>query len=311
MSARRAFLRFLIDDAGLFPPACLPMDEALEADASYRASPESWMLGHFIVTASRMDELIAALPPAATPLPLSVILDGHDVARSLEVLLAREQEACGAVAVEAIEVKTPDAPDGDVPEAVLCIVADIDASGVRAGTPAYLEITFGDDWRSHVATTLDAIADARARSPHGIAVKIRCGGLTADAAPTPEQLAFAIGRLRALGVPFKATAGLHHPVRHYNRQAGFVMHGFLNVIGAAVLDRALDLDERTRHRIIADHHAANFTFDDAAFAWSGLRADEERVAVARRGFIHSFGSCSFAEPVADLVGLGILERIAS
>lgn len=311
MSARRAFLRGLIDDAGLFPPASLGMREALEADAAARTSPEAWMLGRFIVPASRLAELVAALPPGGSPLGLSAIVDGANVAHDLERTLACVEPAPSSVAIEAIELKIPDVPDGDVRNTVLCDVADIDASGLPAGTPAYLEISFGADWRAHVATTLDAVADARLRSPHDIAVKIRCGGLTADAAPTPEQLAVAIGRLRALGIPFKATAGLHHPLRHHNRQAGLVMHGFLNVIGVAVLDHALDLDDRTRHRMLADHHAANFTLDDAAFAWSGLRAGESHIAAARREFVRSFGSCSFSEPVADLIDLGILERVAS
>jgi hypothetical protein len=311
MSARRAFLRGLIDDAGLFPPASLGMREALEADAAARASPESWMLGRFIAPASRLTELLPVLPPGGAPLRVSAIVDGANVAHDLERTIACAGEAPSSVAIDAVELKIPGVPDGDVPRTVLCIVADIDASGLPAGTPAYLEISFGADWRAHVATTFDAIADARLRSPHDIAVKIRCGGPTADAAPTPEQLAVTIGRLRALGIPFKATAGLHHPVRHHNRQAGLVMHGFLNVVGVAVLDHALDLDERTRHRMLADHHATNFALDDVAFAWSGLRADESHVAEARRDFVRSFGSCSFSEPVADLIALGILEPVAS
>lgn len=311
MSTRRGFLRGLIDDAGLFPPASLGMKAALEADAAARTSPEAWMLGRFIVPASRLAELVAALPPGGPPLGLSAIVDGANVAHDLERILECAEAAPSAVAIEAIELKIPDVPDGDVRSTVLWVVSDIDASGLPAGTPTYLEISFGADWRAHVATTLDALADVRARSPHDIAVKVRCGGLTADAAPTPEQLAVAIGRLRALGIPFKATAGLHHPLRHQNRQAGFVMHGFLNVVGVAVLDHALDLDDRTRHRMLADHHAANFTLDDGAFAWCGLRADEPHVAAARREFVRSFGSCSFSEPVADLIELGILDRVAS
>ena len=85
------------------------------------------------------------------------------------------------------------------------------------------------------------------------------------------------------------------------------MHGFLNVVGAAVLDYAGYLDPKTRHRILVDHAARDFRLDDDAFAWTGIAADAVAVDVARRGFVHSFGSCSFSEPVDDLAALGILE----
>ena len=190
--------------------------------------------------------------------------------------------------------------------AVLRVVADVDAGGLGRSVAGYLEFSFGADWRSHVATVLDAIADARARSAHPIAAKIRCGGLTAQSVPSGEQLAFAIGTLRALGIPWKATAGLHHPVRAHVPAAGFTMHGFLNVIGAAILDAALDLDARTRERILAEDGERAFRLDDDGFAWRDLRADGVQVASARRSAVHAFGSCSFEEPVADLEALGIL-----
>jgi hypothetical protein len=308
MSARRAFLRHLIDDAGLFPPAALPMRDALRTDGVARAGPESWMVGRFIVPVSRLGELVAQLEPHAAPLGLSIIGDATRIAEDLERALAYEQSAAGTVRIESLEFKLPEVEDGDVRSAILCAVAEVDASGIAPGTSTYLEFAFGADWRSHVATTIDAVADARARSAHDVGAKIRCGGVTADAVPSPEQLAFAIGTLRALSVPFKATAGLHHPVRHHNEQAGFTMHGFLNVVGAAVLDFALDFDERTRVRAIAERSALSFSLDDTALRWSGFAADEGQISAARREFVRSYGSCSLSEPVDDLVALGILER---
>ena len=41
-------------------------------------------------------------------------------------------------------------------------------------------------------------------------------------------------------------------------------------------------------------------------AWRQLRATTPQLAAARREFAAAFGSCSFAEPVAELRALGVL-----
>jgi len=109
-------------------------------------------------------------------------------------------------------------------------------------------------------------------------------------------------------VPFKATAGLHHPIRHFNAPAGFVMHGFLNVIGAAVLAHGRQADRSALAEMLADENPANFRLDEQSFAWRGLAADAAQIGRARASAIHSYGSCSFAEPVEDLAAFGILQR---
>ena len=55
--------------------------------------------------------------------------------------------------------------------------------------------------------------------------KVRCGG---ERVPAVDELGGFTRRCRALRLPFKATAGLHHPVR------GGSQHGFLNVAAAAL-----------------------------------------------------------------------------
>src|SRR5262249_27634531 len=55
----RALLENLIDYAGLFPPAALPMKAAVENYQRYRESAEAWMLGKFVVPVARLDELEA------------------------------------------------------------------------------------------------------------------------------------------------------------------------------------------------------------------------------------------------------------
>ena len=123
----------------------------------------------------------------------------------------------------------------------------------------------------------------------GRRAKVRCGGATV---PSVEELAAFVRRCRELGVPFKATAGLHHPV------AGPGRHGFLNVLAAATFG-----DEE---RALADEDPAAFALGEGRFAWRGREADAAEIArVRREGFV-SFGSCSVAEPVEDLEALGLL-----
>ena len=55
--ARIALLERLIDHAPLFPPASLPLSEALEEDRLAQESPHAFMLGRFVCPASRLEEL--------------------------------------------------------------------------------------------------------------------------------------------------------------------------------------------------------------------------------------------------------------
>ena len=73
MSADRALLSGLIDHAPLFPPASLPLDEALEDHQRALASPHSWMVARFVCPASRLPEL------DGEHLRLSIVADGEAV----------------------------------------------------------------------------------------------------------------------------------------------------------------------------------------------------------------------------------------
>lgn len=119
--------------------------------------------------------------------------------------------------------------------------------------------------------------------------KIRCGGA---AIPSVEEVAAFVRRCRAEGVVFKATAGLHHA---YPTDAG--EHGFLNLLAAVVFG---DEEEALREGPGA------FALDAGAFRWGDREAGAEELADVRTRFFHSIGSCSFAEPVQELEGLGIL-----
>jgi hypothetical protein len=138
----------------------------------------------------------------------------------------------------------------------------------------------------------------------GLRAKIRTGGLTEDVFPSPEAVANFIRACKEAGVPFKATAGLHHPLRcvkplTYEPNAAVgTMHGFVNVfLAAAMTDDA--------EAILRETDAKAFEFDDEGATWRNRRVSVDELK-AMRQFATSFGSCSFEEPISDLKELGWL-----
>lgn len=127
--------------------------------------------------------------------------------------------------------------------------------------------------------------------------KIRCGGETF---PSVDELAAFVCACRDAGKPFKATAGLHHPLRTP------AQHGFLNLLAAAVFGFAFELDERDLAALLGEEDPAAFALDDASFSARGWRAGAGAITAARQELFIAYGSCSFSEPVEDLQALGFL-----
>src|SRR5438445_437367 len=102
-----------------------------------------------------------------------------------------------------------------------------------------------------------------------------------------------------LQLSIKFTAGLHHPIRQFRDEVKTKMHGFLNVLGAAVLAAEHRWDVRQASVMLDDENATSFSFGEDFFAWREWTIGVERLRY-RRKFVQSFGSCSFDEPRDDL-----------
>lgn len=272
-------LRAFIDYAGLFPPAKLPLAQALAEYSAARAGPHAWMLGRFIVPASLLEH-----SPEAFAVPLSAIVE-RDRAAFAAVAALRERGG----RIEAIEI-----PPASTPSPV---GKPLSAAGL-SGLPTFVEIPPAQQHRGEVAEAMNELAR------DGLGAKLRCGGTTREAFPSVEEVALFIDAAVGARVPFKATAGLHHPVRHVDAATGFPMHGFLNLLAAAAL--AQRVDAQTIERIVAEEDPSAFVFDDTSFAWRGERIGVDDLARARRVAFVSYGSCSFAEPIDDLIALHVL-----
>ncbi|HYI07456.1 MAG TPA: hypothetical protein VEK57_00170 [Thermoanaerobaculia bacterium] len=192
---------------------------------------------------------------------------------------------------------------GEVPEEFPLSVLGIDE--VKAATVADVEriVTTAEGRTVYVEITNPALLEPLAR--HGLRAKIRTGGITPDTFPAIPNVAEFLRACKAAGVAFKATAGLHHPLRclkplTYAPDAPTgTMHGFLNVFMAAALLEHAD-------EILGEEDVYAFSFDDAGAAWRGHRVTTAALGVMRRKFAISFGSCSFEEPISDLQALQLL-----
>jgi hypothetical protein len=162
---------------------------------------------------------------------------------------------------------------------------------------AYFEITD--------LSLIPVLRDSAARA------KIRTGGITPEAFPSPAHIAKFLKACADRNVFFKATAGLHHPLRchrplTYSTEgpSGW-MFGFLNVFLAAVLAHN-GFRAQVVEAILMEESPAAFSFGEDSITWAGHQMTANEIADARRRFAISFGSCSFEEPVAELKALNLI-----
>jgi hypothetical protein len=234
----------LIDHAALFPPASMSLEDALAEDRVARESAYAQVMGRFVVPAARVGDLPAGMR-------LSVVLSSPD-----------DLSAPSDQRIEAVELSLGSAQPR--PADLLAAYRALEPLGVET----YFELVFEDGWRNDVPAAIGAVAAVGGR------VKLRCGG---QFTPSVEQVALVVACCRDAGVPFKATAGLHHAMRRGEE------HGFLNLL-AATTAQGSELES-----VLAEEDFAALDLEEPD-----------------RSLFVSFGSCSWREPVDDLVELGLL-----
>jgi hypothetical protein len=232
----RALLANLIDYAGLYPPASLPLDCVIANYRRYLASPDAWILNRLVLPSDKLAAVTLAEDWRIT-------------------LLVNEEPGPLPEQVESLETK----------------------SGNRLSLPTYCEVP------------LEQLEDGYA--------KIR------TAAASEEAVADFLLAAASRRVPLKATAGLHSPMASAARPD---RHGFLNVFIAATFAWTTGIDRDSLIQLLTESNPAAFEFTNEAVRWRDFRSTVELIRQARREFAHSFGSCSFEEPVSDLRDLGLL-----
>ena len=298
----RALLDQAIDYAGMFPPCSLPLEPALRNHSSYMRSPEVWMLNGFVLPVEQFDAARQLLSNFDLHHPLRVAALGPKTANAHEFLDAvHEPDAAirsfvkygvDLVSISHLEMFLPP----DVDSASLK-----EARSMVARLPAF--------WEPPPDRAEQAIAlIAKHNSDEDVATfgyKLRTGGVTADAFPTSAQIARSLVAAATHHLQIKFTAGLHHPIRQFRDEVKTKMHGFLNVLGAAVLAAEHQWDADQAGMMLEDEDPDSFLFTDDFFAWRDWKIRVERLQYQRK-FVRSFGSCSFDEPRDDLRALGFL-----
>ena len=272
--ARSALLGRLIDHAALFPPASMPVPDAAAEDRRARASAYGWMLARFVCPASKLEALSREMSWREAP-GLSVVLDTNHFA-------PLELAADAGAPIEAVELRLPEP---------LPSPAFLAETARRLSWTPYFELMLGERWRDTVPEAVGAVARAGGR------VKLRCGG---EVVPSVEQIALVIVACRDAGCVFKATAGLHHPIRRGPE------HGFLNLLAAVTFAHAHGAGAPELERVLAEEDPGAFLVAADGIAVHERRADRTEIAAARERLFASIGSCSWREPVEDLEALGFL-----
>ena len=298
----RALLAQSIDYAGMFPPCSLGLEPALGNQAEYIRSQDAWMLGAFVLSIEQFNATKQLLSQFDSQHPLRVAALGPKTA-SAEAFLDALDEADAAirslskhnvdlVSISHLEMFLPHDADVVLMEEAKSILGDL---------PVFWEAP-PDRAEKTIALLAEFNSDADSAT---FGYKLRTGGVTADAFPASAQIAKALVTPTTHQVPIKFTAGLHHPLRQYRDEVRGKMHGFLNVLGAAVLAAEHRWDVHQTAIILDEENADSFSFADDFFAWREWRIDIKRLQYRRR-FVVSFGSCSFDEPREDLRALKLL-----
>jgi hypothetical protein len=328
-----ALFKDLIDYAGLFPPAKLDMVSAVKAFAAHRASPHAFGLARFVCPASRLTEFAKAAAP------LLPSLDDVPVGVSVVTTVGGARSARGAV----VEPNTnghgyqPPNPwtlsvliDGPLDDNLAAIEqfnndhyknhhysACVDTVEIKVAVPDSIDLAM-DRLPEELYPFFELPPNADVRSfgtalaGTGAGAKLRTGGVTPDLFPAAEAIADFLLVMNSAHVPFKCTAGLHHPLRaaypltYEPGSPTHVMHGFLNVFLAAAIVRELDADKPTVVHLLTETHPEAFRFSPEGLSWRGLRLSTAQIEDAREEFALCFGSCSFDDPVNDLGRLNLL-----
>ncbi len=296
-----ALLEHSIDYAGLFPPCSLELESALTNQARYVRLHERWMLNAFVLPVGQFEAAKQFLPQFAPMHPLCISALGPKTETAtafLEALIETDaairslsRHNVDLVSIGQLEMFLPDEVDSSLLQEARSIVGSL---------PVFWEAPAG---RAERTIALLVEHNSNADYPT-FGYKMRTGGVTADAFPTSAQIAPALVAPATHQVPIKFTAGLHHPLRQYREEVQTKMHGFLNVLGAAVLAAEHKWDAAQTTAMLEDEDVSSFKFDHEFFAWRDWKIDIQRLRDRRR-FVTTFGSCSFDEPRDDLRALGL------
>lgn len=317
-----SLLSGIFDYAGMFPPANLSLVEAWRRFVAYDASTERWLVAAFVCPAAKIAELtrLSSDSPVRTERPWPISLLGRATTTATEAIDSWATDLAPAFAqrldnrdladkleIAAFEVKLP-SDSLESTESLVNLIDEVrdawDLTAHHPGGRVFFELPRDAHWPRTVDVAVSALAALPDEVRSAVGLKIRTGGVEPSAFPTPREVAEFLVACRDARIAWKATAGLHHPVRHLAKDLGCPMHGFLNLSVAAVVAQIYNLSLDDVEEILVDECSDSFQFDDEALAWNDIEAPLDAIQHIRQRQFLSIGSCSIDEPREDLRRLG-------
>ena len=266
------------------------MRDAVRNYAEYASGADAWALGRIVVPIMRLAEFNEYARPFLDSTNLGWRVSALAGPAGADEWPHVERHITRNATVDAVEVRAGSTDD---------------VIGAAAKLPGHVDIFYEIPIADDPAELIAAIAGVGGKA------KVRTGGVTADAFPSAADLARFVVACAHARVPFKATAGLHHPIRATYRLTYAAdsprgeMFGFLNVLLAAAF-AASGLPLADISDILAERDLASLRLEADGVSWRGRRVGIDLISAARGNLVLSFGSCSFTEPITELQQLGLL-----
>ena len=311
------FMSNIIDYAGMYPPANLDIESAFNNYLEYKNDNYNWILGKFVISARKLISLsiLNENLPVHDLIELTILLTNENLFNEYFTSLNNDinnikKFELDDFKINTFELKLPlelnvvDKFD-KIPEFIDKTYDSI-SNAIIFPAKIFFELSINEEWKYLIPIFAENLAEFR-NNNYDVGFKLRTGGISADLFPTAEQVSLAVYSCNDNKIPFKATAGLHHPFRQFDKGLNELTYGFINVFGAGIIAHVHNLPKEILTEIIREDNPKNFILDNDSFRWKNYSVKTGEIENARNNLMISFGSCNFKEPIEDLQKINLLK----
>jgi len=298
----KLFLTKLIDYAGLFPPAKLQLKPALNNYNNDIKCSDKWMLSQFILPLSILNNITEKMMDGFNQnFPLKLSLLSNDLDLNIDQLFLFKDKFGEKVEFSGLESKILDIHSFHT---ILEKTNEVQNKN-QLNMASFFELPTQENWIDKMIKSVEIITEFNFNHNSNFGFKLRCGGVEPYMFPSPENIAETIIICIQNNISLKFTAGLHHPVRHYNDSIQTKMFGFFNIFIGGMLAKKYRFNHVELIEVLIDQSSNNFKFKEEGLSWKKYNLSNKEIIQFRENDFISYGSCSFNEPREDLTKLGI------
>ncbi len=298
----KLFLTKLIDYAGLFPPAKLQLKPALHNYINDIKCSDKWMLSQFILPLINLNNISDGMMNGfSRKFPLKLSLLSNELGLDINQLILFKDKYNDKVEFSGLESRILDIYSF---HSILEKTNKVQNKN-QLGMSSFFELPTQENWIDKMNKSVEIITEFNINHNSNFGFKLRCGGVEPDMFPSPENIAETIIICIQNQIPMKFTAGLHHPIRHYNDSVQTKMFGFFNIFIGGMLAKKYRFSRVELIEALIDESSNNFKFEEEGLSWKKFNLSNKEIKQFRENDFISYGSCSFNEPREDLTKLGI------